>query len=131
MDSVLDKEALKRGCSTYLVDRVIPMLPHNLSDDLCSLNPNVERLALTCEMIIDNKGSFLDIKTYPSIMRSHRRFSYDEVNDFFEGKNKLEKDTDSIKKMLLTSKKLHNILSVMKKNRGYVELDIPEVKIIE
>ncbi len=130
MNSCLDLEALKRGCSTYLVDRVIPMLPHNLSDDLCSLNPNVERLALTCEMIIDKKGSFLDIKTYPSIIKSHRRFSYDEVNAFFDGKDKLEKDTPEIKKMLLVSKQLHDILYNMKKNRGYVELQIPEVKII-
>ncbi|MCQ3908319.1 MAG: ribonuclease R [Mycoplasmoidaceae bacterium] len=130
MNSCLDLEALKRGCSTYLVDRVIPMLPHNLSDDLCSLNPNVPRLALTCEMIIDKKGSFLDIKTYPSIIKSHRRFSYDEVNAFFEGKDKLEKDTPEIRKMLQTSRKLHDILYTMKKNRGYVELEIPEVKII-
>jgi ribonuclease R len=80
MDSILDKEALRRGCSIYLVDRVIPMLPHNLSDDLCSINPNVDRMALTCEMIINKSGTFDDIKVFPSVIESHRRYSYDEVN---------------------------------------------------
>ncbi|MCQ2747763.1 MAG: ribonuclease R [Mycoplasmoidaceae bacterium] len=130
MNSCLDKEALKRGCSTYLVDRVIPMLPHNLSDDLCSFNPNVNRLCLTSEMIIDKNGKFLSIKNYPAIMKSHRRFSYDEVNQFFAGVNKLESDSLEVKKSLEAGKKLHNILYKMKKNRGYVELEIPEVKTI-
>ena len=129
-DNALDVEALKRGCSIYLVDRVIPMLPHILSDDICSLNPNLERLALTCEMIINDKGEFKDIKVYPSIIKSHRRFSYDEVNDFFSGKSKLEKDTDSIKLMLTDSYKLHQILTKMKHDRGYIDLDVPEPKII-
>lgn len=129
-DTALDKEALKRGCSIYLVDRVIPMLPHILSDDICSLNPNLERLSLTCEMIIDDKGDFKDIKVYPSIMKSHRRFSYDEVNEFFSGKSKLEKDTDSIKQMLKESFELHQILTKMKHQRGYIDLEVPEPKII-
>jgi ribonuclease R len=81
MDSILDREALKRGCSIYLVDRVIPMLPHNLSDDLCSINPNADRMAITCEMIINKAGTFDDIKVFPSVINSHRRYSYDEVNE--------------------------------------------------
>lgn len=130
LNSPLDKDALNRGCSVYLVDRVVPMLPHKLSDDLCSLNPNVERLSLTAEMIIDKFGQFKKIDVYPSIMKSHRRFTYDEVNEFFDGKNKLENDTQSIKDMLIVSKQLHDILSKMKKARGYIELDVPEAKII-
>lgn len=129
-DSPLDKEALKRGCSIYLVDRVIPMLPHVLSDDICSLNPSLERLALTCEMIIDDKGNFKDIQVYPSIIKSHRRFSYDEVNDFFSKKDNLEKDSNEIKAMLNDSFKLHKILTKMKHDRGYIELEVPEPKII-
>jgi ribonuclease R len=69
-DSELDVEALRRGCSIYLVDRVIPMLPHNLSDDICSIVPNEQRFALTCEMMIDAKGNFTDIKVFPSIIKS-------------------------------------------------------------
>lgn len=129
-NSVLDQEALKRGCSIYLVDRVIPMLPHNLSDDICSLNPNVERLSITCEMLIDQQGSFVDIKVYPSIMKSARRFSYDEVNKFFENNEYLKNDKNEVKQMLLVSRKLHEILTKMKNTRGYIEFEIPEPKII-
>jgi ribonuclease R len=124
--SILDEEALKRGCSIYLVDRVIPMLPHNLSDDLCSLNPDVERLTLTCDTIINSVGAITDIKVYPAIIKSHRRYSYDEVNAFFNGKDKLEKDSDEVKKMLLDSLELHKILDTAKKKRGYINFEIPQ-----
>ncbi|MDR3063827.1 MAG: RNB domain-containing ribonuclease, partial [Methanobrevibacter sp.] len=85
--SPLDKSSIERGCSIYLTDRVIPMVPHNLSDDVCSLNPGVERMSLSCDMIINEKGDFEDIKVFPSIIKSHRRFSYDEVNSYFDGKD--------------------------------------------
>jgi ribonuclease R len=128
--SILDEEAVKRGCSIYLVDRVIPMLPHNLSDDICSLNPNVERLTLTCDMVIRNDGHFEDIKVYPSIIRSHRRFAYDEVNDYFSKKSSLEKDDVDVKEMLDEALQLHNVLDKYKKQRGYIEFEIPEPIII-
>ena len=129
-NSVLDKEAIRRGCSIYLVDRVIPMLPHNLSDDICSLVPGQKRLALTCEMVINSKGDFKDIKVYPSIIKSQKRFSYDEVNEFFDGKNSLTDSSKELKDMLLVSKKLHEYLSSYKNKRGYIEFEIPEPKII-
>jgi ribonuclease R len=129
-NSVLDQEAYKRGCSIYLVDRVIPMLPHNLSDDICSLNPNVERLTLTCEMDINHNGEFKDIKIYPSIIKSKRRFNYDEVNEFFDKKNTFEKDTNEIKDCLLTALELHKILNVYRKKQGYIEFEIPEPVIL-
>lgn len=125
-NSVLDQEALKRGCSIYLVDRVIPMLPHNLSDDLCSLNPNVERLTLTCDMLINKAGKISNIKVYPSIIKSHRRFSYDEVNDYFDGKSLLEKDSEEVKSMLKDALELHQILDAEKTRRGYIAFEIPE-----
>lgn len=124
--SVLDEAALKRGCSIYLVDRVIPMLPHNLSDDICSLNPDVERLTITCDMLIDKTGKIKDIKVFPAIIKSHRRFSYDEVNDYFDGKSKLEKDTDEVKAMLNDALELHKILDAEKHRRGYISFEIPE-----
>ncbi len=124
--SPLDETAYKRGCSIYLVDRVIPMLPHNLSDDICSLNPNVERLTLTCDMLINKSGKIKSIKVYPSIIKSHRRFSYDEVNDFFNNKSSLEKDTNEVKAMLKDALELHRILDAEKKRRGYIAFEIPE-----
>jgi ribonuclease R len=128
--TILDDEAFKRGCSIYLVDRVIPMLPHNLSDDLCSLNPNVERLTLTCDMIVRTNGQIEDIKIYPAIIKSHRRFSYDEVNAFFEQKDNLDKDTQEVKKMLLEALELHKILDKAKKQRGYINFDVPQPVIV-
>lgn len=130
MSTPLDEEALKRGCSCYLVNGVIPMLPHNLSDEICSLVPNCERMSMVCDMIIDEHGDFKNIKTYQAIIKSHRRFSYDQVNDFFSGKDKLESDAQEIKDMLRASYELHKILFRMKKNRGYIELDIPEAQVI-
>lgn len=129
-NSILDKEAFKRGCSVYLVDRVIPMLPHNLSDDLCSLNPNVERLTLTCDTIINKNGLIKDIQVYPSIIKSHRRFSYDEVNAFFANQSKLESDTKEVKDMLLASLELHQILDEAKKKRGYINFNVPKPVIV-
>ncbi|GHU49778.1 hypothetical protein FACS189459_2260 [Bacilli bacterium] len=128
--SKLDEEALKRGCSIYLVDRVIPMLPHNLSDDICSLNPNVERFTITCDILINNKGNFDKIDVYPSIIKSHRRFSYDEVNEYFSKKSSLPNDVQEIKDMLNDSFELHTILTDAKNKRGYIELNVPEPKII-
>jgi len=79
--SVLDVEAYKRATSTYLVDRVIPMLPEKLSNDLCSLNPNTDKLTLTCEMIIDKNGNILDQFVYESIINSDFRLTYKEVDE--------------------------------------------------
>ncbi len=125
-NTVLDQEALKRGCSIYLVDRVIPMLPHNLSDDLCSLNPNVERLTLTCDMLINKNGRIKNIKVFPAIIKSHRRFSYDEVNDYFNKKSNLDKDSAEVKQMLNDALELHKILDAEKHRRGYISFEIPE-----
>lgn len=125
----LDFSSLSRGCSIYLVDGVIPMLPHVLSDDICSLNPNTERFSITCEMEIDNNGNFKNIKVYPSIIKSHRRFTYKEVNDFFDDNNLQDIDSE-ILESLNDARELHNILSISKKQRGYIEFDIPEPKII-
>jgi ribonuclease R len=128
--TILDEEALKRGCSIYLVDRVIPMLPHNLSDDLCSLNPNVERLTLTCDMIIRTNGEIEDIKIYPAIIKSHRRYNYDEVNAFFDKKDDLVQDSSEIKTMLLEALELHKILDKAKKQRGYINFEVPQPVIV-
>lgn len=83
--SALDQEALKRGCSTYVTDRVVPMLPHQLSNGICSLNPHVIRLTNTCEMHILPDGSIEEYKIYPSFIRSTERMTYHHVNRILEG----------------------------------------------
>jgi ribonuclease R len=125
MKSELDKTAFKRGCSIYLIDRVVPMLPHIISDDICSINPNVERLCITCDIMIDAIGDFKKINIYPSIIKSHRRFAYDEVNDFFENNSSIN-DSEEIKNMLLQSFELHNILNNKKNKNGYINFNLPE-----
>lgn len=129
-NSIVDKEAFKRGTSIYLVNQVIPMLPHNLSNDICSLNPDVERLAMTCEILIDKKGDFIDIKVYDSIIKSKRRFSYDEVNHFFSDNESLKNDSKEIKDMLLVSFELYKILRYAKNQRGYINFSVSEPKIV-
>ena len=128
--SELDKTAMKRGCSIYLADRVIPMLPHILSDDVCSLNYDVVRLTMTCEMIINNEGKVIKYDVYPSYIKSWRRFNYGEVNDFFDNKTDFKNEHHEIKQMLLHAKELHNILNKARFARGYINFAIPEPEIL-
>jgi ribonuclease R len=127
--SELDKSSIERGCSIYLVDRVIPMVPHNLSDDICSLNPNVERLALSCDMIINDKGLFEDIKVFPCIIKSHRRFTYDEVNKYIAKEDDFSKEELEVKKSIDIGLELSSILSKMKNERGYINFNVPKAVI--
>lgn len=83
--SPLDQEALKRGCSTYVTDRVVPMLPHELSNGICSLNPHVDRLALTCEMKVAKDGTISDYDLYPSVINSTERMTYNNTNKILDG----------------------------------------------
>ncbi len=128
--SELDKVALKRGCSIYLADRVIPMLPHILSDDICSLNYDVICLTMTCEIDINNDGKVIKYDVYPSYIKSRRRFNYDEVNDFFTNKIDFKDENIEIRKMLINAKELQQILNRVKFDRGYVNFTIPEPEII-
>ncbi len=125
----IDKSARERGTSIYLADRVIPMLPHILSDDICSLIPNKKRFTTTCEMTINHLGKIVDIKVYPSIIINKRRFSYDEVNHFFDDYSYL-KDDESIKEMLRNAYELHKILDAVKMQRGYINFNVPEAEVI-
>lgn len=130
LDTDLWKESFKRATSIYLVDRVIPMIPHNLSNEICSLNPNEKRYAMTCEMEIDFKGNYKNIKVYPSIIVSKRRFAYEEVNNFFKDESFLANDSNDIKKMLKDSYELYKILKGVRENKGSINFEIPESEII-
>lgn len=130
LDSKLDKEAFSKGTSVYLVDRVIPMLPHNLSNNICSLNPNQKRMALTCDMIIDKYGSFKSIDLYPSIIQNQLKFGYEQVNEYYETKKRVIQASDEVYQVLDDAKQLHHILRSKKRHDGYVDFEINEPYIV-
>lgn len=129
--SPLDKEAYKRGTSVYLVDRVIPMIPHRLSNGICSLNPDTDRLTLSCIMEIDREGTVVNHKIVESVIHSNCRMTYTKVNNVIENN-----DPDQIKEyeefvpMLRDMDKLRKILNNRRRLRGAVNFDFPEPKII-
>ena len=129
--STLDKEALQRGNSVYLIDRVIPMLPKELSNGICSLNPNVDRLSLSVFMEIDKKGKVVDHEIVEGLINSKQRLVYDDVSDFLENddevaKEKLSKVAEDLKLM----EELCHILYEKRERRGSIDFDFPEAKII-
>ena len=127
----LDKEALKRGTSIYLVDRVIPMLPKELSNGVCSLNPNEDKLALSCEMIINGKGNVVDYKIFESIIKSHYRMTYTDVSDILENNDEaLTEKYKEIVPMLKVMEELSLLLKKKRELRGAIDFDFPETKII-
>ena len=127
----LDAEAFSRGTSVYLVDRVIPMLPPKLSNGLCSLNPNVDRLAMTAEMLVDREGGIYGGDLYESVIRSDRRMSYKEcyriLTDPQPGD---DEEYGEIIPMLIQMKELAEILKSMRERRGAVNFEMPETKVI-
>lgn len=128
--SPLDEEALRRGTSVYLVDRVIPMLPHKLSNGICSLNPNEDRLALSCVMEIDKKGDVVSYDIAESVIRSDYRMTYTNVNKIVMDKDEaLLKQYSEIVPMLEAMKELCDILIKKREKRGSVNFDLPETKI--
>lgn len=128
--SELDKEAYNRGTSVYLTDRVIPMLPTEISNGIASLNPNEDRLAMSCEMEIDQNGQVLKYKIAPSIIRSHARMTYNEVNKILAGDPQSRQKYADIADMIDQMVQLHKILAQMRKKRGAIEFDTDEAEII-
>ncbi len=130
-NTALDTEAKLRATSVYLVDRVIPMLPPKLSNGLCSLNPHVDRLTMTCEMLIDEDGRTFDGRVYESVIRSDARMSYNETYRIITE----PKETDSaeygdIVPMLHKMKELAEKIKIMRDNKGAINFEFPESKII-
>lgn len=133
-NSALDREALKRGTSVYLVDRVIPMLPHALSNGICSLNEGVDRLALSCLMTVDKKGAITDYEICESVIRVNNRMSYTQVKAILEDETLVEKEADYQKyaylvPMFKQMEELADILRKKRRKRGSIDFDFPECKI--
>ncbi len=130
-NSALDREALKRGTSVYLVDRVIPMLPHALSNGICSLNEGVDRLALSCLMKMNKKGEVIDYNIAETVIRVDRRMSYTAVKKILEDQDEGTKaEYKELVPMFEQMEELAEILRKKRRKRGSIDFDFPETKII-
>ncbi|MCM1133991.1 MAG: ribonuclease R [Clostridium sp.] len=129
-NSALDREAVKRGTSVYLVDRVIPMLPHALSNGICSLNQGEDRLALSCLMTLDKKGNVIDYEIAETVINVDRRMTYTDVNRILEGDGETAEKYRELTPMFLLMKELADIVRAKRKARGSIDFDFPESKII-
>lgn len=127
--SALDKDAYKRGNSVYLLDRVIPMLPERLSNDLCSLRPDEDRYTQTVEMRIDTKGNVLDYQLHESIIRSDYRLIYPDVSDFLEGKEHPFTD-HALREKLTLMGELYKIVDAMHTKKGSLDFAFAESEIL-
>ena len=128
-NSALDKEARSRGTSVYLADRVVPMLPHQLSNGICSLNPDVDRLAISCVMELDPKSNLVDYEVFPSVIRSRKQMTYNCVNSILEAgvvPSGYEPFVKTLKEMYEFAKIVRN----RKIRQGYIDFDVDEVKIL-
>lgn len=128
-NSYLDKDALSRGTSSYLADSVIPMLPHKLSNGICSLNEGVIRLTQSCVMKIDNKGNVVDYDIFPSFIKSRKKMTYKKVNDIIM-RNIIDPEYKDYADILVKMNELAHILRNNKIRRGYIDFDLDEAKIL-
>lgn len=129
--SPLDEEALTRGTSAYLVDRVIPMLPHRLSNGICSLNQGTDRLALSCIMQINEKGNVVHHEITETVIRVDRRMSYANVNKILEQNDEaVKQEYAEFLPMFYQMKELADILRKKRDKRGSIDFDFPETQII-
>lgn len=129
-DSPLDREAFNRGTSVYLVNKVIPMLPHQLSNGICSLNEGVDRLALSCLMEIDARGGIIGHEIAETVIRVNHRMSYNQVSRILEGDRKLSETYSDAVEMFRNMKDLSDLLREKRRERGGIDFDFPESKIV-
>ena len=131
LNTALDKEANERGTSVYFPERVIPMLPEVLSNGLCSLNPNVDRLCMVCEMQLDKKGKVESYNFFEAVMRSHCRFTYTKVAEIIENQESdLRKEYKDFVPQLLEMHSLFKVLLKRRKKRGAIDFDTTETRIV-
>ena len=129
-NSALDKEALRRGTSTYLVDRVIPMLPHRLSNGICSLNAGCDRLALSCLMEIDEKGNVIGHEIAETVIQVNRRMTYTSVQKILDQDEAERKEYEELVSMFEMMEELAGILRSKRRKRGSIDFDFPETKVL-
>lgn len=129
-DSKLDESAFERGTSIYFLNQVIPMLPRELSNGICSLNPNVDRLALSVLMKIDKKGNVINSEICESVIKSKYRLNYDEVLEVIDGNKETSNRLCEIKETILNMYELSCILEERRKNLGSLNFELPESKVI-
>ena len=129
--SALDKEAYDRATSVYLVDRVIPMIPHRLSNGICSLNPEEDRLTLSCRMEINERGEVVKHEIFDSVIHSNYRMTYDAVNKIITDQDsEIRSQYKDLTPMLDLAQDLSNRLIRMRKRRGEIDFDINEAKVL-
>lgn len=129
-DSVLDLEARHRGNSVYLVDRVLPMFPKEISNGICSLNEKEEKLTFSCEMEIDLKGDVVNYEVYKSVIKSVHRMTYKDVNAILDGDKNVINEYSDIYEMLKQMLDLSKILRAKKHKRGSIDFELPELKVV-
>ncbi len=129
-DSALDKEAVERGNSVYFPSQVVPMLPEVLSNGLCSLNPQVDRLCMVCEMTISATGKLSGYKHYEAVMNSHARLTYSKVGSILDGDEELRSRYDTLVPHLEELHKMYKVLKQARDNRGAIEFETIETKFI-
>lgn len=129
-NSALDHEAVERGTSVYLVDRVIPMLPHALSNGICSLNMGQDRLALSCLMTLDEKGTVVSYEIAETVINVDQRMSYTDVNRVLEGDQEAICEYEQLVPMFRLMKELADLVREKRHKRGSIDFDFPESKII-
>lgn len=129
--SPIDKEALERGTSVYLVDRVIPMIPHRLSNGICSLNPQVDRFTLSCEMEITPNGDVVNHEIFESVIKTTERMTYGNVNKILVDKDEEQLERyEALVPMFQDMEKLAAILRKKRMNRGAIDFDFNEARVI-
>ncbi|OQO76969.1 ribonuclease R [Enterococcus villorum] len=129
--SQLDREAYERGTSVYLTDRVIPMIPQRLSNGICSLNPHVPRLTMSCEMEIDPNGQVVSHEIFPSVIQTTERMTYTAVNQILEEQDEtVKKRYEQLVPMFQEMQELHHILETMRIRRGAISFEDREAKIM-
>ncbi len=129
-NSALDKEAINRGNSVYFPSQVVPMLPEVLSNGLCSLNPQVDRLCMVCEMTISDKGKLSGYKHYEAVMNSHARLTYNKVHDILEGDEELRERYRELVPHLEELHRMYKVLKDAREQRGAIEFETVETKFI-
>lgn len=129
-NTALGDEAYKRGTSSYLADTVIPMLPHKLSNGICSLNEGALRLSMSCIMDIDNKGKVVNYDIFPSVIISKKKMTYDAVNEVIMN-NVVPVGYEEYAETLKQMKVLADILRKEKESRGYIDFDLDEAEIVQ